>query len=124
MRRRPPVVRATAAAVMVAFLAGCASTQVPPMGFQGQPFRVEPDERQLWAQADKEAEKLEKVSKPYDDPLLEEYLAKVADRLISDEVKAAGGPGFSFVVFKDPSLNAFAMPNGRLFVHTGLLARL
>ncbi|MBI4562140.1 MAG: M48 family metallopeptidase, partial [Candidatus Rokubacteria bacterium] len=124
MRRRPPLVRAMAAAVMVAFLTGCASTEVPPMGFQGQPFRVEPDERQLWAQADKEAQKLEKVSKPYDDPLLEEYLAKVADRLIPDEVKAAGGPGFSFVVFKDPSLNAFAMPNGRLFVHAGLLARL
>ena len=29
-----------------------------------------------------------------------------------------------FTVFRDPSLNAFAMPNGRVYIHTGLLARL
>jgi predicted Zn-dependent protease len=94
------------------------------MGYQGQPFRPEADEGQLWAEADQEAEKLEKLNKIYDDPLLDEYLAKVADRLIPGEVKAAGAPGFRFVVFRDPTLNAFAMPNGRVFIHTGLLARL
>jgi len=124
MTRRLPLLRAAALALAVAVLGGCASSRVPPMGYQGQPFRAEADERQLWARADKEAEKLEQVNKLYDDPLLEEYLAKVADRLISDEVKAAGGPGFRFAVFKDPSLNAFAMPNGRVYIHTGLLARL
>ncbi len=124
MTRRSPLLRAVALGLVVALLAGCASTQVPPMGYQGQPFRAEPDERQLWAQADKEAEKLEKLNKLYDDPLLEEYLATVADRVIPDQVKAAGGPGFRFAVFKEPNLNAFAMPNGRVFIHTGLLARL
>jgi len=124
MRRHHPLARALAGTLVVALLSGCASTHVPPMGYQGQPFRVDADERQLWAKADKEAEKIEKVNKLYDDPLLEEYLAKIADRLIPDEVKAAGGPGFRFAVFKDPSLNAFTLPNGRVFVHTGLLARL
>lgn len=38
--------------------------------------------------------------------------------------KAAGGPGFRFAVFKDPSPNAFALPNGRVFIRTGLPARL
>jgi predicted Zn-dependent protease len=94
------------------------------MGYQGQPFRPEADERQLWGEADREAEKLEKLNKLYDDPLLDEYLAKVADRLIPDEVKAAGGPRFRFAVFRDPTLNAFAMPNGQVFIHTGLLSRL
>jgi len=124
MRRHHPLLRAVATTLVVSLLAGCASTQVAPMGYQGQPFRAEADERQLWAKADKEAEELAKLSKLYDDPLLEEYLATVADRLIPDEVKAAGGPGFRFAVFKDPNLNAFAMPNGRVFIHTGLLARL
>lgn len=124
MPRRHPLSRLVAGALAVTLLAGCASARVEPMGFHGQPFRPAADERQLWAQADKEAEKLEKLNKLYDDPLLEEYLAKVADRLIPDEVKAAGGPGFRFAVFKDPNLNAFAMPNGRVFIHTGLLARL
>ena len=34
--------------LVVALLAGCASTHVPPMGYQGKAFRPEPDERQLW----------------------------------------------------------------------------
>lgn len=123
MRRRP-FLRGITAALAGLLLAGCAGTRVQPMGYQGQPFRAEADERDLWARADKEAEKLEKLSKLYDDPLLEEYLAKVADRLIPEEVKGAGGPGFRFAVFKDPGLNAFAMPTGRVFIHTGLLARL
>ncbi len=122
--KRCPFFRAVATALVVALLAGCASTRVPPMGYHGQPFRLEADERQLWAQADKETEKLEKLNKIYDDPLLEEYLAKVADRLIPEEVKAAGSPGAHLSVFKNPSLNAFALPNGRVFIHTGLLARL
>src|SRR5207244_395643 len=34
------------------------------------------------------------------------------------------GPGFKYAVMSDPTLNAFAMPNGRIYVHSGLLARL
>jgi predicted Zn-dependent protease len=104
--------------------ASCASRNVPPIGARGQPFRPESDERALWAKAEKEEETLLKRAKPYDDPLLEDYLAKVADRLVPEEVRAAGGPGFKLGVIRDPTLNAFAMPNGRIYVHTGLLSRL
>jgi predicted Zn-dependent protease len=31
---------------------------------------------------------------------------------------------YEFYVIRDPSPNAFAMPNGRIYVHTGILARL
>jgi predicted Zn-dependent protease len=31
---------------------------------------------------------------------------------------------YDFYVIRDPSPNAFAMPNGRIYVHTGMLARL
>jgi predicted Zn-dependent protease len=111
--------------LVVALLAGaCASRHVAPIGSGGRPFQPEADERALWAKAEKEEETLLKRAKVYDDPLLEEYLAKIGDRLTPDEVRAAGGPGFKFGVLRDPALNAFAMPNGRLYVHTGLLARL
>lgn len=111
--------------VVVTLLApACASRNVPPIGAGGLPFRPEADERALWSKAEKEEETLLKRAKTYDDPLLEEYLAKVGDRLLPDEVRAAGGPGFKFGVMRDPTLNAFAMPNGRIYVHTGLLARL
>src|SRR5881396_4102499 len=103
--------------------ASCATRNVPPIGADGKPFKPESDEVRLWAQAEKEEEALAKKAKIYDDPLLEEYLGKVGDRLLPDEVRAAGGPGFRFGVMSDPTLNAFAMPNGRVYVHSGSLTR-
>jgi len=114
--------RFVAGALVAALLGGCASANVPPIGAE-RPFKMASDERRIWAQAEKEEEKLEKSGKVYDDPLLEEYLGRIADRLVGDEVKEAGGPGIRVTVFRDPTLNAFAMPNGRVYIHTGLLAR-
>jgi predicted Zn-dependent protease len=93
------------------------------MGYQGRPFRPEPDERKLWADAEKEEEKLNKLGKTYDDPLLEDYLASVAERLIPEDAQQAGAPAPRIAVFRDPTLNAFAMPNGKIYIHTGLLSR-
>jgi predicted Zn-dependent protease len=116
--------RAIAWLVIVALLApACASRSVPPIGAGGQPFRPEADERALWAKATSEEETLLKRVKTYDDPMLEEYLGRIGDRLTPEGVRRAGGIGFKFAVLRDPTLNAFAMPNGRIYVHTGLLAR-
>src|SRR5215467_14476147 len=109
--------------LVAALLSGCASTHVPPMGYQGKTFRPEPDERKLWSDAEKEEEKLAKVGKIYDDPLLEDYLAEVATRLVPEEALKAGAPAPRIAIFRDPTLNAFAMPNGRIYIHTGLLSR-
>jgi predicted Zn-dependent protease len=111
--------------LVVALVASaCATRNVPPIGAGGQPFQPEADERALWARAEKEEETLLKRARVYDDPLLDEYLARIGDRLTPDSVRQAGGPGFKFGVLRDPTLNAFAMPNGRIYVHTGLLSRL
>ena len=103
---------------------GCARRTVPPIGFAGTPFTPDPDERRLWAEAEREEDKLQKAVGLSGDPLLEEYLARIGDRLTPGEVKRAGGPGFEFRVVRDPTLSAFAMPNGKVYVHTGLLARI
>jgi predicted Zn-dependent protease len=94
------------------------------MGAAGRPFTPEPDEHALWAQADREEQQLQKKSRPYDDPLLDEYLARIGAKLLPDDARASGGPVLRFGVLRDPTLNAFAMPNGRIYIHTGLLARL
>jgi Zn-dependent protease with chaperone function len=94
------------------------------MGYQGQPYRPEADEKQLWSEAEKEEEKLAKLSKSWDDPMLEEYLSSVAARLVPEEARQAGAPAVRIAVLKDPTLNAFAMPNGKVYLHTGLLSRL
>jgi predicted Zn-dependent protease len=123
--RRGPVARSLAGVLVLAVVAGaCASRNVQPMGAGGRPFRPESDERALWARAEKEEEALLKRARVYDDPLLEEYLGRVADRLLPDEVRDAGGPGVKVGVIRDATLNAFAMPTGRIYIHTGLLSRL
>src|SRR2546422_11434676 len=117
--------RAIAWVLIASFLtASCATRNVPPIGAGGQPFKPESDEVSLWKQAEKEEETLTKKAKIYDDPLLDEYLGNVAGRLLPDGVRAAGGPGLRFGVMSDPTLNAFAMPSGRIYVHSGLLRRL
>ncbi len=94
------------------------------MGYQGKPYRPEPDEKQLWSDAEKEEEKLAKLGKAWDDPLLEEYLSGVAAKLVPEEARQAGAPAVRIAVLRDPTLNAFAMPNGKVYLHTGLLSRL
>ena len=86
MRRR----RAAAAwLVIVALLApACAGRRVTPIGAGGQPFTPEADERALWAKAEKEEEALLQKSRPYDDPLLEAYLARIGEKLTPEEVRA------------------------------------
>jgi predicted Zn-dependent protease len=120
-----PLYRGVAWLLLVSLLAtACATRNVPPIGASGQPFRPESDERALWAKAEKEEQALLKKAKVHSDPLLEDYLAQIGDRLMPANVRAAGGPGLKFGVISDPTLNAFAMPTGHIYVHTGLLARL
>ncbi|HQX08310.1 MAG TPA: M48 family metalloprotease, partial [Zoogloea sp.] len=53
------------------------------------------------------------------DAEVEDYLSTLGHRLVS----AGAGAGLSFEFFgvSDPSLNAFAMPGGKIGVHTGLI---
>ncbi len=55
------------------------------------------------------------------DPVLTSYVKAVGQRLMqSREARASGFP-FTFEVVADPSVNAFALPGGPMFVNTGLL---
>ena len=55
-----------------------------------------------------------------DDPILEDYLANLGDKLAS----ASPEPGrhYGFFPVRDPSINAFALPGGYIGVHTGLIS--
>jgi predicted Zn-dependent protease len=55
------------------------------------------------------------------DPVLTDYVNRVGQRLAtSQEAKDSGFP-FTFEVVADPTINAFALPGGHMFIHTGLL---
>lgn len=108
--------------MLVALAVSACATRLPPIGIDGQPFTPDADERLLWAQAEREATALLKRVRLYEDPLLDEYLARLVDRLVPDGARTAGAPVLRVSVIRDPTLDAFALPDGRVFVHTGLLA--
>ena len=55
------------------------------------------------------------------DPVLSEYVNRVGKRLVSAQEAQESGFPFSFEVVADPSINAFALPGGPMFINTGLL---
>lgn len=107
----------------VSTLAACVSPRVLPIGAGGRAFEPARDERQLWARAQSEEALLDR-SRLHEDPQLEEYLAGIGIRLLPATARAAGGPSPRYRVVLDPTFNAFAMPDGAVYLHSGLLSAL
>lgn len=100
-------------------LAGCWTT---PLG-KGQDNALEEDEQRLWVTVTEEENRLERSGLLYTDPPVNEYLNSVMRKLSPPE----STPELLAVevrVLKNPLLNAFAYPNGKIYVHTGMLARI
>src|ERR1700758_4373722 len=55
------------------------------------------------------------------DPVLTSYVNAVGKRLANTPEAQQSGFPFTFEVVADPSINAFALPGGPMFVNTGLL---
>jgi predicted Zn-dependent protease len=89
------------------------ASEEPPLG---------DTEERIWMRSQEEEEALEKSGLLYEDKELEEYLTNVARKLQAEEASAR----FSVTVkvIKNPCLNAFAFPNGVIYVHTGILSRI
>ncbi len=64
------------------------------------------------------AGEVQRQAKLLDDPIINEYINRLGQNLArSSDAKVP----FTFQVIDDPTLNAFALPGGFIFVHTGLL---
>jgi predicted Zn-dependent protease len=64
------------------------------------------------------ADEVERTAKVIDDPLVAEYINRLGQNLSRN---SDGKVPFSFKIIDDPAVNAFALPGGFLFVHTGLI---
>jgi predicted Zn-dependent protease len=103
---------------------GCLGpTRVPPVGAEGA-FSLEADEARLWDQARDEERQLRAKAAIHRDPILDDYLDQVAQRLVSPQAAAQDVLKIRVHAIRDPSLNAFTYPTGAIYIHTGLLARL
>src|SRR5579872_7117161 len=54
-------------------------------------------------------------------PELQDYISRLGARLASQKEARESGFQFQFTLVNDKSINAFALPGGPAFVHTGLL---
>jgi len=98
----------------------CVSTRLAPI--DRADFVPESDERDLWQVAAKLDDHLVKSGLVYGDPILQDYLSEITHRLLV----SMGSPDVEVRVsaVSDPTLNAFALPNGSIYLHTGLMARI
>jgi beta-barrel assembly-enhancing protease len=67
------------------------------------------------------AEQVRKQMTVIKDPVLTDYVNRVGKRLVSAREAQESGFPFTFEVVADPSINAFALPGGPMFINTGLL---
>lgn len=117
--RVPIPVRLAAVAGLLA-CAGCESTNVAPL--TGEATVLAGDEQRLWQRAREESATLDRSGLVVNDPALDDYLNGVLARLYRDPLPR--GARLHLRVLTDPTLNAFALPDGALYIHTGMLARL
>lgn len=64
------------------------------------------------------ANEVERTAIIVDDPLVAEYINRVGQNIARN---SDGKVPFSFKIVESPAVNAFALPGGFLFVHTGLI---
>lgn len=101
----------------------CATTNLPPLGAEGKPAQKEADENLIWQNAGQLEQRIDNSGVRYKDPELDAYLTAVARKLLPPEDQA---PGLEprVKVIQHPLLNAFALPNGAIYLHSGILVRM
>ena len=114
------MIRIIFALVLLASLSGCATTILPPV--TSKDFVFEEDEKRLWNRSEEEEQLIARSGMLYQDRELDAYLNGIARKLQPPE--AYQRIPFQIHVLKNPYCNAFAYPNGQIYVHTGFLARM
>ena len=105
--------------LMLCFAAACSTPSNLPSATDNSGVD---DEKRLWQRSEDEQKVLTQSGLIYRDDPLDDYLNQVARKLQPPEILEH--IPFRIVVIKSPYLNAFAFPNGVIYIHTGILARL
>ena len=104
--------------VTVALL-GCQTTQIRPLESAQGVNNISSEESRLWHAAGEFDDALENGEHVYENAVLETYVQGIMDKLYPEYVGA-----IDVKVSNSPELNAFALPNGSIYINTGMLARL
>ena len=107
---------------LAAFLAGCATSHVPALTAANSAYGQSEDEKKLLSQAKNFNEELNRKGLLQETPALLAYVDNIGRPLIPP--KASGIVNFQFHILRSPIVNAFALPDGNIYLSVGLLARL
>ena len=109
-------------AIIAAFCCLAAGCATPAPVSVNEALLAGEDEKMLWQRAREEQAVIDNSGRLYRDARIESYLNEVAAKLGAHSI--APQIRFKIKIINDPRLNAFAFPNGVIYVHTGLLARM
>jgi Zn-dependent protease with chaperone function len=110
-------------------VAGASAPRVPPAPVlvqapaqTSEPFKFGKVDLDLLAQINLLDQRFEKEGLVYHEAALEAYLDRVGRAVVAD--REIENVNWKFHALRDPVPNAFALPNGSIYVNTGLLALL
>ena len=107
------------ALLMLSAFASAKAEDIVPWAHAVIADSLQREEKNLWADADEFDKALERSDRIRKDPALNAYLQGIMDRLYPEF-----GGKVRIRALDSGRLNAFALPNGSLYINTGLLARL
>ncbi|HEY7555221.1 MAG TPA: M48 family metalloprotease [Candidatus Binatia bacterium] len=99
-------------------LTACGAGRVTPIGTEG--LQTAEDEGRIWREARELQSRLDRSALIDED--VSGYVNQVASKIVPGEVKRA--IEVRVKVMKHPAPNAFALPHGAVYVHSGFLARM
>lgn len=102
-------------------VAGCSGSR-STMSPVALPDGLSPSEEKIWTMSAYEVERLQRTGLLYADPVLGTYVQRLGERLVPERHNVPAD--FRFHVVMDPEANAFALPDGNIYIHLGLLALL
>jgi predicted Zn-dependent protease len=105
--------------IAILLLTACETAPIRPMQSDEDTHNLAPEEHRLWHSAAELDAQLEKAGYLYKDEELRAYLQTVIHNLYPEY-----GGAITVRIVDSPSLNAFALPNGSIYINTGMLSRL
>lgn len=112
----------SALTIALSFIGALSCTTVVPFG-DGKLLELADDEKRLWNRSQEEQKRLDNSGQLYQSREVVDYVNAVAQKVRPKNLKAEK-VSFEVKILKNPLLNAFALPHGVIYIHTGFLAKI
>ena len=106
--------------ILTGLAIGCSTSSVPIASPGTTALQSRADEQMLWQKSEQEQRAFESNGLIYADRVLEDYLNQIAVKLQPQPT----GLKIRVKVIRNTRLDAFAYPNGMIYIHSGLLAHM